>query len=134
MIDTATFGIVSAKIDTSYACQRYRRRTHRTGLKCYVEIRVHEPLLAKPPRSFLKHEQLRVRGWIVLGFDPVVSARQNIARGAVGQNRANRHLTQVRGQTRLLQSHIHRRSDDRGHGCRLPVTPGPVKRSGPALS
>jgi hypothetical protein len=127
MIDTAALGVIGAKIHTPYACQRYCRRAHRARLKSHMEIRVHEPLLTKPPRRRLKHEQFRVCGRIVLDFNPIVGTRQNLARTPVDQDRANGHFTHIRGSARLVQSHIHGRKVGRGHGRRVPVTLGPVK-------
>ena len=63
----------------------------------------------------------------VFGLDPVMGTREQCAACAVDQYRADRHLTQIRGELRLVDREFHRRGLALGHRRSVPSARLPVK-------
>src|SRR5690606_21600363 len=106
-LDPSSFGVIRPEVEAADARQRNCCGTHRTGLKCYIQIAIDEPLTAQHTACSADCQHFRMRRWIIAADCLIAAVGHDAARARIDDDGSDRHLAAMRRNLGAGQRHFH---------------------------
>lgn len=103
----ATLRVLGAKDQAADAGVADRPRAHRTGLQRDHQRQPRKPIVADPRGSRAERQDFGVRGRVMIGDRRITGTRNDLSRGRIEHDRADRRLAPRGGGLRLGQCNVH---------------------------